>query len=58
MVESISGCEYDDGNTTTAVTNAKSLNDAPIEFAPLRAEIVRKCKEILDKSEVNEKNSE
>jgi len=58
MVDSISGCEYDDGEKTAAITNAKTLNEAPVDFSPLREEIVKKCKEILEKSEVNEKNSE
>jgi hypothetical protein len=58
MLISLTNCSYDDGaGTEVQVQNAKELLAAPVQFRGLKADIVKKCKKLLEQ-DVDEKNFE
>jgi len=57
MLVSISGCSYSEkGGKPVFIVSAQDLLNAPIQFEPLLKEIVDEFDNILDHSEINEKN--
>jgi hypothetical protein len=57
MLVSISGCLFGDGSgKTNLIANAQDLINAPIVFEPLMKEIIEEFNDILDHSEIDEKN--
>jgi hypothetical protein len=57
MLVSISGCSYSEkGGKPVLIISAQDLFNAPIQFESLLKEIVDEFDNILDHSEINEKN--
>jgi len=58
MLISVSNCSYceRDSNKNHAINSVQDLLDAPIVFEPLMKEILEEFNNVLDHSEINEKN--
>lgn len=58
MLVSIRNASYEtEKGDEVKVVNARDLSAAPIQFEPLRQEIITECNRLLDHSQVDEKNS-
>jgi hypothetical protein len=59
MLKSVTNLSYSyDGKNKSYIRNAQDLMAAPKFFEPLRKEIITKAREIMQDSDVDEKNSE